>query len=191
MSRLYDGALGLRVGAAPGPVRTRDGRSRRAAGAGSCAVQIPASPAAAATPALSLASPPGDDLDKLTNEQLVVKLLVITGAGALGKQIVDSMAESMKKTPGIPPGFLQRFAANAHADDLVELIIPIYVRNYDAATMKAAIRFYQSEQGRILISKLPTVTKESSEAGREWGRKLAIRTLSEMGATPSAGTKAP
>jgi hypothetical protein len=151
-----------------------------------------ASPSAAPpAPAATTAAAPADDLDTLTNEELVRKLLAVTGAGALGKQIIDSMADTMKKNPGMPHGFMERFAANAHPDDLTALIIPIYLRNYDAATMKAAIRFYQSEQGQVLVSKLPTVTKECGEAGREWGRKLAIRTLSEMGVTPNGGTKTP
>jgi hypothetical protein len=161
--------------------------------AATAAAPAPASSPVAAppAPAATTAAAPADDLDTLTNEQLVRKLLAVTGAGALGKQIMDTMAETMKKSPGMPPGFIERFAANAHPEDLTALIIPIYLRNYDAPTMKAAIRFYQSEQGQILVSKLPVVTKECGEAGREWGRKLAIRTLSEMGVAPSGGTKTP
>jgi hypothetical protein len=147
-----------------------------------CASSPP--PTTCAPSSVALEPPARADLTKLTNEQLASKLLELSGAANLGKQVMDGMTESMKKLPGLPPGFLEQFRNNAHPEELTALVIPIYVRNFDRETMMAAIQFYESKYGRILVAQTPIATKESMEAGREWGRKLAEKTLREMGLTP-------
>jgi uncharacterized protein len=138
-------------------------------------------------PAAASAQPTGDDLAGLTNEQLARKLLSLTGAENLGKQVLDGMAENLRKMPGLAPGFMDRFMANAKPEDLLALIVPIYVKNFDRETLGAAIHFYESKQGRALVAQQPIATKESMDAGRIWGRNLAEKTLAEMGnPTPKA-----
>jgi hypothetical protein len=123
----------------------------------------------------------------MSDEQLARKMLDLTGAASLGKQVLDSMSDTFAKMPGLPAGFMDRFKANAHPEELIELIVPIYLKNFDRKTMMSAIRYYQSEGGQALVAKLPMVTKESIEAGRTWGQKLAAKTLSETkGARPEA-----
>ena len=97
------------------------------------------------------------------------------------------MAENLRKMPGLAPGFMDRFMANAKPEDLLALIVPIYVKNFDRETLGAAIHFYESKQGRALVAQQPIATKESMDAGRIWGRNLAEKTLAEMGnPTPKA-----
>lgn len=87
--------------------------------------------------------------------------------------------------PGASASVARAGPAAAKPEDLTALIVPIYVRNYRRETIIAAIRFYESEQGRLLVEKMPAVTKETGDAGREWGKQLAARTLRELGAVPS------
>jgi hypothetical protein len=140
-----------------------------------CASQTPPPAAPCREP-----EPAGGELDRLSDEQMARKMLELTGAAALGKQIMDSMSDSLAKTSGLPPGFMDRFKANARPEELVELIVPIYLKNFDRKTMISAIRYYQSPGGQALLAKLPTATKESIEAGREWGQELAKKTLDEL-----------
>jgi hypothetical protein len=154
--------------------------SAAATGCAPATGQAPCAPTAAAS-----AAPPADDLDAKSSEDLATELLDLTGAANLGKQIMDGMSDSMAKMPGLPPGFIDQFKKNAHPDELMKLIIPIYVKNYDRETMIAAIRFYQSKSGRTMIAALPTVTRESMEVGKVWGRDLAQKTLADMGIVPS------
>ncbi|MEO7110745.1 MAG: DUF2059 domain-containing protein [Polyangiaceae bacterium] len=128
------------------------------------------------------ASPAQDDgLDAMTDEQLVRKLLEATGAAALGKQVGDSMIDTFRKMPNLPPGFLDRFKQNLHVDELTELIVPIYLKHYDHQTLIAAIRFYRSDAGRKIVEQLPVITAESMEAGKKWGANLAKKTLRDLG----------
>jgi uncharacterized protein len=134
------------------------------------------------------ASRPDDGLERLSSEDLVRRMLAATGAGALAKQVIDSMATTMKQMPGLPPGFMDRFVAKANPEELMALIVPIYARSYQRDTLIATIRFYESDQGKILVAKLPDVTRETSDVGREWGRRLAAQTLSDMGVSASKKT---
>jgi hypothetical protein len=138
----------------------------------------------APSPSSSEGSPPAEDLTSLTSEQLATKLLELTGAATLGKQVLDGMAQNMSKLKGLPPGFMERLQANARPEELAALLIPIYVRNFDRETLIAAIQFYESRYGRVMVSHLPQATKESMEAGQQWGRTLAQKTLVDMGLTP-------
>jgi len=143
-----------------------------------CASSVPSPPCA---PAAAPPPAPADDLAGQTHEQLARKLLAVTGAENIGKQMMDGMAESFRKMPGLAPGFMDRFSANARPEELVDLIVPIYVKNFDRDTLEGAIRFYETRQGRALVAAQPVATKESMEAGRAWGRKLAEKTLAEIG----------
>jgi hypothetical protein len=151
-----------------------------AAGGIGCASAAPPAPCAPATTAT-------DDLDKLTDEQLARRLMELTGAANLGKQMGAAMAEQMKKVPGMPPGFMDRFSANIHAEELTALLVPIYVKELDHETLVAVVRFYETKPGHVLTGKLPVLTQESMDVGKEWGRSLAKKTLEEMGIAPPKG----
>lgn len=145
---------------------------------------------AAASPQTAVVSPgtisnaapasPDDGLEKLNSEQLTRKLLEVTGAANLGKQVADGMMESFRKMSSLPPGFIDRFKQNIQPDSLVELIVPIYMKHFDRETIIAAIRFYESAPGRRMVKTLPAVTAESMEAGKTWGTELARKTLQDL-----------
>jgi uncharacterized protein len=135
----------------------------------------------AAAPCAGGGGDASDGLDKLTDEQLARKILEVTGAGELGKQIGDSMLATFRKMPNLPPGFIERVSQNMHFEALTDLIVPIYMKHYDRKTMMAAIRFYKSDPGKTLVQALPAVTAESMEVGKTWGAEVAKKTLAELG----------
>jgi hypothetical protein len=150
------------------------------AGVTGCSGSSVNQPATSPTTATS-AGVPDDGLDAMTDEQLVRKLLEATGAATLGKQVGDSMLDTFKKMPNLPPGFLEKFKENLNAEDLIELIVPIYRKHYEHKTLIAAIRFYQSDAGRAIVKTLPAITAESMEVGKLWGTSLAKKTLRQLG----------
>ena len=153
-----------------------------------CATAPPQGPTCPTVPAATVANapndPPAEDLGALTNEQLATRLLGLTGATALGKQVMDGMTDNFAKLPGLPPGFVDKFRENVHPEELTELLVPIYVKNFDRDTLMAAIRFYESKYGRTMVAAMPAATKASMEVGQSWGKKLAMKTLSDMGMQP-------
>jgi len=147
-----------------------------------CAAASPQTAAVSPGGTISNAAPtsPDDGLEKLSSEQLTRKLLEVTGAANLGKQVADGMMESFRKMSSLPPGFIDRFKQNLQPDSLVELIVPIYMKHLDRETIIAAIRFYQSAPVQRIVKTLPAVTAESMEAGKAWGAELARKTLKDL-----------
>ena len=147
-----------------------------------CAAASPQTAAVSPGGTISNAAPtsPDDGLEKLSSEQLTRKLLEVTGAANLGKQVADGMMESFRKMSSLPPGFIDRFKQNLQPEAFVELIVPIYMRHLDRATIIAAIRFYRSAPGQNIVKTLPAVTAESMEAGKVWGGELARKTLQDL-----------
>ncbi|MEO8877878.1 MAG: DUF2059 domain-containing protein [Polyangiaceae bacterium] len=127
------------------------------------------------------ASETDDGLAKLTDEQLVRKLLDVTGAGNLGVQVAHNMMETFRKMPDLPPGFIDKFKENMKVSELTDVIVPIYLKHYDRKTLIAAIHFYQTDAGQTIVKSLPLVTAESMEVGKAWGTKLAKKTLNDLG----------
>ncbi|AXP81799.1 hypothetical protein CJ739_2733 [Mariniflexile rhizosphaerae] len=57
-------------------------------------------------------------------------------------------------------------------NDLVEILIPIYKKHLTESEIDSIIEFYESEAGQKMVSKFPLISKESMQAGVEWGAKL-------------------
>ena len=113
-------------------------------------------------------------------EALARRLMELSGAGQLGKQVVDGMLDQFKRMPGLPEGFTEKFKELARPDEIVDLVVPIYARNYDAPTLQAVIDFYESDGGRAFVQKQPTVLAESQQVGQQWGLELSQRVVAEL-----------
>jgi hypothetical protein len=113
-------------------------------------------------------------------EAKVRRLMELTGAGNIGKQTLDAMMEQFRRSPDLPPGFVEKFKAAAKPDDIVNLVVPVYMKLLDEATIDAAIAFHASEAGRKLSQAQPAIMKESMEAGARWGQETALKVLREL-----------
>ncbi len=113
-------------------------------------------------------------------EKNIRKLLELTGAAKLGKQMLDTMADQFSQMPNIPPGFMEKLKELAKPDDLVELIIPIYMQNLDDQTVKDAVAFYSSPSGQKLSAAQPVMMRQTMVVARKWGQDLALRVIDAM-----------
>src|SRR5262245_24208055 len=98
--------------------------------------------AAAGAPSLALAqgkaakpqkatAPPGKDAEKIA---AIRKLLVVTGSGQLGMQVMTQMISSLKGSmPKVPDKFWQDFMSEVNPDELIEMVVPIYDRHLTMA----------------------------------------------------------
>jgi uncharacterized protein len=121
------------------------------------------------------ANPPGD-VGKPEKLKDIRRLLDLTGSGKLGMQVMGQMIQQFKQMlPNVPVSFWNEFQKEANADELVNLIVPIYDRHLSHAEIKDIIKFYETPTGKKFVSVLPAVTQESMDAGRSWGMQLATR----------------
>ena len=89
----------------------------------------------------------------------------------MGKQVMDTMLDHFSKSADIPEGFIQKFKETANPDSLVELLVPIYVKNLDEETLDGTIAFFESAAGKKFIKAQPFIMKESMEVGEKVGRR--------------------
>ena len=126
--------------------------------------------------AFTLALPAAVRADDATKEALVREMLELTGAADLGKQMMEGMAAQFRQNPQISGEFIDKFLELAKPDDLIELIVPVYVKALDEDTLRGSIEFYKSPAGMQLVAVQPQITQESMVLGQQWGMKLAEET---------------
>ena len=114
--------------------------------------------------------------DDVVKERLARELMTLTGSAELGKLVMDGMMQQFALNPQIPKEFIDKFMELAKPEEIIEMVVPIYVRTYDEATLQAAVTFYKTEEGRKLVAALPAITQESMALGQQWGLKLAEQT---------------
>jgi len=116
-----------------------------------------------------------------TKSEDIRKLMQVTGAGDLGIQVMNQMMHSFKQSfPIVPESFWEDFRNEVNADEMVELVIPIYDKHVSQADIREAIRFYESPAGRRIAKALPLVTQESMQAGEAWGKKIGERVAAKL-----------
>jgi len=112
------------------------------------------------------------------SEESIRALMHSTGMGQLGVQMMGQMIPELKKmVPDAPEKFWSDFMAEVDADEVVNMVIPVYRKHLTEADIKALNEFYQSDVGKKLIAKQPEIMQESMMVGQQWGQDLAKRVL--------------
>ena len=108
----------------------------------------------------------GQETDK-SIEGVARDLLEVSGSAQMGVQVMQQMVASFKTTmPDVPPEFWDEFMRDVDPDELMELVIPIYVEHLTKDDMEAAIAFYRTTAGQAILAKLPVIMQESMTVGR-------------------------
>ena len=108
-------------------------------------------------------------------------MLELSGSAELGIQVATQMASSFQKAyPDVPEKFWDDFLAEIDADELIDLVIPIYEKYYTEEDVDGLIEFYKSSLGRKMVRMNPKISSDSMEAGRAWGEKIGRRVAEKM-----------
>ena len=102
---------------------------------------------------------------------LVRELMTRTGASKIGQQVMENMLRGLADEED--EEFIQKFLSLANPDQLVEMIVPLYVAHFDEETLKALIDFYKTPAGVKLVAAIPAITEGAMLAGQRWGTELA------------------
>jgi hypothetical protein len=132
-----------------------------------------ATAAAAQTPPAQTTAP--------SKEEKVRQLLVIMRTGDIGVQIVDQMIDAFKENmPDAPEAFWTGFRAKVKPNELIEMLVPLYMKHLETSDVDELIRFYSSPAGQHFLDKQPVMMKESMAVGQEWGQRLAREAYEEL-----------
>lgn len=129
---------------------------------------------------------PAAAADDAAKEKLARELMALTGAADMGKQVMEGMMAQLAANPSIPQEFADKFLELAKPEQLLDLVVPLYVSAYDEKTLKAAVTFYKTPAGRALVAAMPQITQESMVLGQQWGMELAGQVQAAMQAQEQA-----
>ena len=116
------------------------------------------------------------DPKQLAKEADIRKLLVVTGAGKMGVQVMQQMLNSIKiQNPNIPSDYFDKLMQEADANELIEISIPSYDKHMTHDDIKELLKFYESPIGKKLIEKQPLILRDSMIVGQKWGMELNRR----------------
>ena len=106
-------------------------------------------------------------------------LFLINGTSDGYKKSIEAMISYFKSQESdIPQSYwenAEKEFLNTSIEDLYDMIIPIYQKNLSHNDVKAMITFYESEAGKRIAKKIPTIKSESTQAGIKWGEIIGKR----------------
>ena len=87
--------------------------------------------------------------------------------------IINYVIETNQKNyPNSSPEFWKEFRNEATKKDLINLLIPVYDKNFSEKELEDMITFYKTPSGQAVITKMPQIYIESSKVGEVWGREI-------------------
>jgi len=105
-------------------------------------------------------------------------LMQSTGSGEMGMQMMNQMLPALKQMiPSAPESFWTDVMSEVDANDIEDMVIPVYQKYLTEEDIQAVNSFYQTEAGQKLIRVQPTIMQESMAIGQQWGQNLAKQVL--------------
>ncbi|CAM3604200.1 DUF2059 domain-containing protein [Elizabethkingia occulta] len=115
-------------------------------------------------------------------KEKIKTFLKLTNVLGVANQVMDNMINSYqtyyKQVPAEYWNELKKETASTK--DFEELLIPIYSKYYTEKELDDIIAFYKTPTGQKVIKTMPDMTKESMQAGQEWGMKLGQKVLKKI-----------
>lgn len=131
-------------------------------------------------PALQAQQPAAPDSAKLV---LIRGFLKTSQAAEQILMGIENALDAQKRaSPDVPDVFWTEFVARAKASvpDLVEMLVPVYDREYSSDDLQGMIQFYQSPIGQKMLAAQPRITRDAMLAGQRWGGQLGAAVLKDL-----------
>jgi uncharacterized protein len=117
------------------------------------------------------------DIRKLVEVSGTLKVVTLMTQSA-----VDQMIESLRASRSdLPAGLLDSLKSDvmgifseriSEKGGLLDMILPLYNREFTHEEIKGLLAFYQSPLGQKVILSLPIITQESMKVGQKWSEAL-------------------
>lgn len=106
------------------------------------------------------------------SEQSIKQLIVETGAAEMGTMVFDQLLAQLKAA-GATDAQIAEVQKEFNVNQLVDLLVPVYQKQFTEEDVKAFLEFYQSPAGKKLVEKQPVIMQESMVIGQQWGMGVA------------------
>jgi hypothetical protein len=114
---------------------------------------------------------------------LIHQLLTTTHAVDLAISAMEAAVPAQRAAnPRIPAVFWDRFLAEARnrRGEFENIILNVYDRHFSSQELRQLISFYETPVGQKMISELPVVMQESTQAGQQWGGRIGASVASQL-----------
>ena len=121
----------------------------------------------------------------------IVELLELTGTkaniGMAMKQMEGTIKPLMERA--LPPGeyrerliqlFFEKFRSKFDAQQIIDLAIPEYEKNFTDEELKTLIKFYKTPVGHKVATIVPDLTQSLMEAGKRRGEEVGRESMMEV-----------
>lgn len=143
---------------------------------------------AQAVDAAKAAAPKRDEAKRREIE----RLLELSGTRDAMRNQIDLMTKgfaNMNMPPEMAAAMKEEFTNGL--GEMIDMTIDVYDRNFSMEEVKAFVAFYESPTGQKISKIMPTVLKESTEAGMKWGQQMQPRLMKRMAELRAAQAKKP
>ena len=149
-------------------------------------VAAPTVPAQAVDAVKAAAAPKRDEAKR----REIMRLLELGGTREAMRSQIDTMTKGFANM-NLPPemGAAMKEEFTGGLDQMVEMTVDVYERNFSLEEVKAFVAFYESPTGQKISKVMPTVLRESTEAGMKWGQQMQPRLMKRMAELRAAQAK--
>ncbi|PQA92596.1 hypothetical protein B0A69_14095 [Chryseobacterium shigense] len=115
------------------------------------------------------------------SEVKIREFIKIIGADKMATTAMQQYIQGLRKTHvNVPDEFWSEFTAEVSSSKMIDLYIPIYAKYYTESDIDELIKFYKSPIGQKTLEVMPSLIKESMEAGGKMGRDIAIKVKEKL-----------
>ena len=123
-------------------------------------------------------------INSQTVDGKIEKLLELDGTISNIVKIITQTIEYQKQSnSGISDNYwkaLEKKVSEKSLEELKEIVIPIYSKNYTENEINNLITFYNSETGKLIIEKQPIITTELNLPLMQWSQNLGSYVIEEI-----------
>jgi hypothetical protein len=107
--------------------------------------------------------------DDARKRALALEVMALTGANDVGDGLAMGLLAQMRPAyPSVPEEVWNDLAISVSPKELIDLALPIYLRNFSEEELAELVAFYKSRLGRTIIERMPIVMHESNTALGQW-----------------------
>lgn len=111
----------------------------------------------------------------------IQQFMEITGSGKLGMQVLTNVTAAYKNIyPDAGSEFWDEFIKEVNPQTLVDMVIPVYEKNFSDEDIVQLIAFYQTPLGKKVVEKMPFIMQESMQIGAAWGKQITEKVMEKL-----------
>ena len=111
----------------------------------------------------------------------IISFLSASGSGEMLMNVAEQIVKVFKDNyPDVPEKVWEDCKDAINTSELIELLVPIYDRNFTHVEIKEMIKFYHTPVGKKLVKSTPQIIEESYRIGEQWGKDKSQTILDRL-----------